>query len=100
MKTTEGLAMSKQNISVTELEKIARRIKQKIIKMLAISGGGHAGGSMSAVEILTSLYFYEMNYNPKNDLDENRDRFILSKGHASPALYAVFSEVGFLPEDS
>lgn len=100
MNITEGLTMSKQNISVQELEKIARRIKQKIIKMLAISGGGHAGGSMSAVEILTTLYFHEMNINPKNHLDENRDRFILSKGHASPALYAVFSEVGFLSEDS
>ena len=68
--------------------------------MLTISGGGHAGGSMSAVEILTSLYFHEMKFNPKNHLDENRDRFILSKGHASPALYAVFSEIGFLTEDS
>ncbi|MDQ7817974.1 MAG: transketolase [Melioribacteraceae bacterium] len=92
--------MSISNNQILELEKIAQRIKIKIIKMLTISGGGHAGGSMSAVEILTSLYFHEMKFNPKNHLDENRDRFILSKGHASPALYAVFSEIGFLTEDS
>jgi transketolase len=92
--------MSISDNYILELEKIARRIKIKIIKMLTISGGGHAGGSMSAVEILTSLYFHEMKFNPKNHLDENRDRFILSKGHASPALYAVFSEIGFLSEDS
>jgi transketolase len=92
--------MSISDNHILELEKIARRIKIKIIKMLTISGGGHAGGSMSAVEILTSLYFHEMKFNPKNHLDENRDRFILSKGHASPALYAVFSEIGFLSEES
>lgn len=91
--------MVKQNISIEELGRIAQRVKQKIIKMLAISGGGHAGGSMSIVEILTALYFGEMKINPSNALDENRDRFILSKGHASPALYAVFSEVGFLNDD-
>jgi len=81
---------------VKKLQKIARDIRVLIIKMLAAAGSGHPGGSLSAVEILTALYFYQMNHNPK---DPNRDRFVLSKGHAVPALYAAFVKLGYLEEE-
>jgi transketolase len=63
--------------------------------MLAESNSGHPGGSLSAVEILTALYFSEMNVNPDNPHLEGRDRFVLSKGHAAPVLYSVLAEKGY-----
>ncbi len=77
----------------------AKRIRRNIIKMIAASGSGHPGGSLSIVDILCVLYFSEMRYDPKNPLWENRDRLILSKGHAAPALYATLAEAGFFPEE-
>jgi transketolase len=77
------------------LTKVANTLRQDIIKMLTESASGHPGGSLSAVEILTSLYFSEMNINPENPKWEDRDRFVLSKGHAAPLLYAVLAERGF-----
>lgn len=62
-------------------------------------GLGHPGGSLSIADILTVLYFDEMNVNPKNPKDENRDRFVLSKGHSAPALYSCLYEKGFLNDD-
>jgi len=84
---------------VKKLEEIARRLRVKVVKMIGKSGFGHAGGSMSIAELLTCLYFYEMRYDPKNPAWEERDRFVLSKGHAAPIFYAVLSEAGFIPED-
>ena len=77
------------------LTSVANKIRQDIIKMLTESASGHPGGSLSAVEILTSLYFSEMNINPENPKWEDRDRFVLSKGHAAPLLYAVLAERGY-----
>ena len=65
--------------------------------MLTESRSGHPGGSLSAADILTTLYFGEMNIDPKNPKDENRDRFVLSKGHAAPVLYSVLARRGYFP---
>ncbi len=81
--------------SVEELKVTARVIRKDIIEMLTESGSGHPGGSLSAVEILTTLYFNKMNINPSNHRDLNRDRFVLSKGHAAPVLYSTLARRGF-----
>jgi transketolase len=78
-----------------KLKETARVIRQDIINMLTESQSGHPGGSLSSVEILTSLYFSEMNINPDNPKWEDRDRFVLSKGHAAPVLYSVLAEKGY-----
>lgn len=78
-----------------QLEKVAKNVRRHIITMLTESASGHTGGSLSSVEILTTLYFKEMNIDPKNPKDEKRDRFVLSKGHAAPALYSVLAERGY-----
>ena len=82
-----------------DLEKIAKEIRKDILLMLNMAGSGHVGGSLSCVEILVSLYFKVMSYDAKKPSDENRDRFVLSKGHAAPALYAVLSKAGVFPRD-
>jgi len=83
---------------VKRLEDIANRIRVKVVKMIARSGIGHGGGAMSIAELLAVLYFHEMKVNPRDPKMANRDRFVLSKGHGCPALYAAFSEVGFIDE--
>jgi transketolase len=91
--------MEQEVYTVQQLEEIANRLRIKIVQMIAYSGLGHAGGSMSITEIVTTLYFREMRLD-KNDPDfPDRDRLILSKGHAVPALYAAFTELGYLSED-
>ncbi|WP_017414085.1 transketolase [Clostridium tunisiense] len=85
--------------SLESLKGITKNIRQDIIKMLTESGSGHPGGSLSAVEIMTTLYFNEMNVDPKNPKDPNRDRFVLSKGHAAPVLYSVLAEKGFFNKE-
>ena len=82
-----------------ELKKIATEIRKSIIIQTAEAGSGHPGGSLSGVEILTYLYFVEMKIDPKNPKDPDRDRFVLSKGHASPLLYAVLAEKGFISKE-
>lgn len=77
------------------LEHKARTLRKDIIEMLYLAGSGHPGGSLSAVEILSTLYFNEMNVDEKNPTWEDRDRFVLSKGHAAPVLYAALAEKGF-----
>jgi len=81
--------------TVSNLRGISNKIRINIIEMLYAAGSGHPGGSLSAVEILTVLYFNIMKINPSVPHMEERDRFILSKGHAAPALYAVLAEKGF-----
>jgi transketolase len=83
--------------SLQEIEATARRIRRHIITMLAAAGSGHPGGSLSAVEILCALYFRILRHNPQDPAWRDRDRFILSKGHGVPALYAVLAECGYLP---
>lgn len=75
----------------------AVRIRTHILEMVAEAKSGHPGGSLSAVEILTSLYFYKMRHDPKNPNWPDRDRLVLSKGHAAPVLFATLAEAGYLP---
>ncbi|WP_373897537.1 transketolase [Haloimpatiens sp. FM7315] len=82
-------------VNTKELQSVAKTIRRDIITMLTESASGHPGGSLSEVEILTTLYFKEMNVDPQNPKDENRDRFVLSKGHGAPALYSVLARKGF-----
>ncbi|MBC7190181.1 transketolase [Candidatus Aerophobetes bacterium] len=84
---------------MTELERKAKSIRRRIIEILAKAGGGHYGGSLSCVEILTCLYFDILNINPERPKWEERDRFILSKGHAAAAFVCVLAERGFFPSD-
>ena len=80
-----------------ELEERARRIRRHIVRMTHAAGSGHPGGSLSATDVITALYFKILNVDPKDPLWPDRDRFILSKGHGCPALYAVLAEKGFFP---
>lgn len=77
---------------------IAKEIRKKILKMIFDSQSSHIGSALSCIDILTVLYFKILSIDPKNPLDENRDRFILSKGHAASALYATLAQRGFFPE--
>lgn len=81
--------------NIEELKLIAKDVRKDIVSMLTESCSGHPGGSLSAADVLTTLYFGEMNVDPKNPKDENRDRFVLSKGHAAPVLYSVLARKGF-----
>ena len=83
--------------SVAEMEAIAKRLRRDIITMIGKAGSGHPGGSLSSVEILTALYFRVLRHKPLDPHWPDRDRFILSKGHAAPALYAVLAECGYFP---
>lgn len=81
----------------SELSETARRMRRHIIRMIGRAASGHPGGSLSAVEILASLYFREMRIDPADPALPDRDRFVLSKGHAAPVLYAALVERGFFP---
>lgn len=81
------------------LEEKANSIRKSIVKMICEAKSGHPGGSLSATDILTTLYFSEMNIDPANPKMENRDRFVLSKGHAAPALYATLAERGYFDKE-
>lgn len=82
---------------VQALEGKACKIRQDIVSMLGEAKSGHPGGSLSAADIVATLYFHEMNIDPKNPAMPERDRFVLSKGHAAPVLYAALAEKGFFP---
>ncbi len=85
--------------TVRELESTARRLRVEILKMLNMARSGHTGGSLSAIDLLTCLFFNRMRHDPGNPGWESRDRFVLSKGHAAPALYACLAESGYFPRD-
>ena len=78
-----------------QLRKIANGLRVDILTMLSQAGSGHTGGSLSAIDILTALYYSRMNHSPENNNNSGRDRFVLSKGHAGPALYAVLADCGY-----
>ena len=82
---------------VEQLQSIAKTIRKDIVAMLTESASGHPGGSLSAADILTVLYFDEMNVDAKNPHNPERDRFVLSKGHAAPVLYSALARKGFIP---
>lgn len=84
-------------MAVTDLEDVAKRIRIDIIEMTTAAGSGHPGGSLSSADLLAALYFRIMNVDPADPYKEDRDRFVLSKGHAAPALYAALAERGYFP---
>lgn len=84
---------------LTTLKAIACKVRMGIITATNAAKSGHPGGSLSAADLLTYLYFREMNIDPANPKAENRDRFVLSKGHAAPGLYSVLANRGFFPVD-
>ena len=80
-----------------ELQKTAVEIRKGIVTAVQSAKSGHPGGSLSAADIFTYLYFVEMNIDPKNPKDPNRDRFVLSKGHVAPGLYSTLAHRGYFP---
>ena len=84
-------------MEISELKKVANDIRIDIIKSVHAAGSGHPGGSLSAADIFTYLYFEEMNIDPKNPKKEDRDRFVLSKGHVAPAYYSTLAHRGYFP---
>jgi len=84
-----------RNYDILRLKELANNSRIDVIKMLKAAASGHSGGSLSEIEILVSLYAYEMNHDPKNPCMENRDRFVLSKGHGIPGLYAIMANLGY-----
>lgn len=84
--------------NIDELQKIANDIRVNIVKSVYSANSGHPGGSLSCADILTVLYFNQMNINPQDPKAEGRDRFVLSKGHCAPALYSVLAQKGYFDE--
>lgn len=88
-----------KKLTLEELPSKAKEIRRDIIRMLAEAGSGHPGGSLSAADILTVLYFHLMNHDPANPKWPDRDRLILSKGHGAPVLYAALAHAGYFPAE-
>jgi len=88
---------NKFNLSTAELKEMAKKLRRHVITMIATAGSGHPGGSLSAADIITALYFKVLRHDPRNPQWAERDRFILSKGHAAPILYAALAEAGYFP---
>jgi transketolase len=88
-----------ENMNKEELISVSKGVRKDIICMICESKSGHPGGSLSCVDIITYLYYEKMNVDANNPKDPNRDRFVLSKGHAAPALYAVLAEKGYFPKE-
>ncbi|MFA5771949.1 MAG: transketolase [Thermoplasmata archaeon] len=86
--------------TVKRLESTATNIRKHIIKMICAAGSGHPGGSLSITDVLVAIYFQILRHDPKNPKWSDRDRFVLSKGHAAPALYAVLAETGYFPVEA
>ncbi|MBA3046637.1 MAG: transketolase [Candidatus Thermoplasmatota archaeon] len=82
---------------IVEMDEIARKVRRHIIQMIYEAGSGHPGGSLSAADVIVSLYFGMMNHKPEDPKWPDRDRFVLSKGHAAPALYGCLAESGYFP---
>lgn len=100
MSTTADVTAAPRIESITDFKRLANRLRIDIIKMIGTAGSGHPGGSLSEVELLTALYFRVMRHNPKDPAWADRDRFILSKGHGCPALYAVMAEAGYIDKSA
>lgn len=84
---------------IRELKQEAKTLRVDILEMITKAASGHTGGSLSIADIITLLYFEEMNVNPKEPHMKNRDRLVLSKGHAAPAMYAALAEKGYFPKE-
>ncbi len=87
------------NELVTHLEEKARQLRVAIVKTLHKSQSGHTGGSLSAIDMVTALYFHKMRHNPADPVWDGRDRFVLCKGHAAPAQYVALAEAGYFPKE-
>ncbi len=96
MSTTVPAPAATRIDSIAEMKRVANRLRIEIVKMIGAAGSGHPGGSLSEVELLTALYFRVLRHDPRNPHWPDRDRFILSKGHGCPALYAVLAEAGYM----
>jgi transketolase len=88
-----------KSLTIDEMKAKAKKMRRDIISMVSAAGSGHPGGSLSAVEIMAALYFKVLRHDPNDPFWEDRDRFILSKGHAAPVLYAALCESGYMPEE-
>jgi transketolase len=84
---------------IKELERMANKIRLHVIEMTSAAGSGHPGGSLSSAELFAALYFKILRHDPKDPEWEGRDKFILSKGHVAPGLYAALAEAGYFPVD-
>ncbi|MFH1591570.1 MAG: transketolase [archaeon] len=87
-----------QTLSVGRLREKAQALRKDIIEMTAAAGSGHPGGSLSSTELLTALYFHVLKHRPDDPDWDGRDRFVLSKGHIAPGLYAALAEAGYFPK--
>ena len=83
---------------ITELKLKAKQLRKEILTIIYKAQSGHPGGSLSAIDMLVALYYYKLNIKPKDSKWEDRDRFVLSKGHCSPAIYSVLADRGFFPK--
>lgn len=84
-------------MNIAELQKTANQIRKSILKAVYSAGSGHPGGSLSAADVFTYLYFSEMKIDPNHPKLPERDRFVLSKGHTAPGLYAALAHRGYFP---
>jgi len=91
--------MANKQVTVAELEVKAKEIRRLIIEMLARAGSGHPGGSLSATDLVTALYFNVLRFDPKVPQWPDRDRFHMSKGHCCPLWYAILAETGYFPKE-
>ena len=87
------------SLSIIELEELARKCRVEIVKMVHRAQAGHPGGSLSEIDLISALYANYMRINPDEPNWDDRDRFILSKGHASPGMYAILAEMGFISKE-
>ena len=86
-------------MQTAQLKEVCKAVRRDIINMTANAGSGHPGGSLSAVELMTSIFFNHMRVDPRNPKNPDRDRFVLSKGHAAPCYYGVLAELGFISHE-
>ena len=89
--------MNKMNQTINKLKEIALKVRKDILMATSKANSGHPGGSLSATDIMVCLYFHKMRHSSKKADDPNRDRFVLSKGHAAPALYSCLARSGYFP---
>ncbi len=101
LRGSEGIALKETQAAEIRdhLESISKEIRWDVVRMIGLARSGHPGGSLSCVESLVCLYFYKMNHNPKAPDWALRDRFVLSKGHAAPTLYAILAKCGYFGRD-
>ena len=91
--------MVKKDINIDVLKEKAKEIRKQILTMTNSAGCGHPGGSLSAVEIMLTLYAYQLRHKPEDPLWPDRDRLIISKGHITPVAYATLAEYGYIPKE-